>query len=715
MMEDPAFTARQQDDEAGPQLMSLGQRCKVTEQIITTTTSTPIHSYYMGAMKELSGPDVSEISAASESDRISSCMSGVEELAARVVQPSIASSSVQLEKDSADLSSKSSRHSRRSKGLTESFVSPEDLRLHIEIFETDDEYLDGEFSDDDAEYEPSFNITLIGDELQIHPTLDDGDDSDNDNSDNDNSDNDDESEECPEMDDPEECQVPGFQRIRSEEDQEHLLNDTACLVYLQQLLVLANCKISTICTSKECNGKLSVSSQFVGSALYLKWTCPAGHLEYKWCSQPVLNSRLHSGDLMTAAAILLSGNNYAKIDRFAKVLSLKLLCQTTFNRIQRTCLVPCIDKFWKEHQLQLCASFEGERLVLLGDGRMDSPGYCAQYCTYTFMENVTKKILSILTKDKRATDRKSTVLEKACFQESIDQLEEKRVDMKEVVTDAHIQIASVMKNDYPDVKHSHDIWHAAKNMTKKIVKAGQKKNCKVLLKWANSIVNHFWYCCQKATTYDEFLDMWCGVLHHVVDEHSWIVPYASNGMAQCDHGPLPEREDDREYLTKDSAAHIALRHIVFDKSFLKRVPYFLNNRSTADLESFHQLILMYASKRFAYSPPVYRVRNILAALDHNVHRARDAQQRQDGRIGYHRGYNKKSSTWSTKTVKEQKTYPHYTALKKSILQTRLEEKRGMQHKRELEPTDPRRISTHLAPVTPPPTSLLVEQHVSRYH
>ncbi|XP_077995695.1 uncharacterized protein LOC144449109 isoform X2 [Glandiceps talaboti] len=70
--------------------------------------------------------------------------------------------------------------------------------------------------------------------------------------------------------------------------------------------------------------------------------------------------------MTAAAAIFLSGNNYANIDRFAKVLSLKLLCQTTFNRIQRTCLVPCVDKFWKEHQLELCASFEGETLVLLG-------------------------------------------------------------------------------------------------------------------------------------------------------------------------------------------------------------------------------------------------------------------------------------------------------------------------------------------------------------
>lgn len=46
---------------------------------------------------------------------------------------------------------------------------------------------------------------------------------------------------------------------------------------------------------------------------------------------------------------------------------------------------------------------------------MDSPGHCAQFCSYTFMEYETKKILSIVTMDKRMTDKKSTVLEKACF------------------------------------------------------------------------------------------------------------------------------------------------------------------------------------------------------------------------------------------------------------------------------------------------------------
>lgn len=53
--------------------------------------------------------------------------------------------------------------------------------------------------------------------------------------------------------------------------------------------------------------------------------------------------------------------------------------------------------------------------LILGDGRMGSLGHCAEYCTYTFMEMETIKIVCIVTMDKRMTDKKSTNLEKACF------------------------------------------------------------------------------------------------------------------------------------------------------------------------------------------------------------------------------------------------------------------------------------------------------------
>ena len=64
------------------------------------------------------------------------------------------------------------------------------------------------------------------------------------------------------------------------------------------------------------------------------------------------------------------------------------------------------------------------------DGRMDSPGHCAQYCTYTFMENDTKKIVSIITLDKREAGGKSGNLEKLGFIKSMTILGEKEVPVE---------------------------------------------------------------------------------------------------------------------------------------------------------------------------------------------------------------------------------------------------------------------------------------------
>ena len=41
--------------------------------------------------------------------------------------------------------------------------------------------------------------------------------------------------------------------------------------------------------------------------------CANGHIVRKWCSQSILNQRMHGGDLMFASPILLSGSNFKKI------------------------------------------------------------------------------------------------------------------------------------------------------------------------------------------------------------------------------------------------------------------------------------------------------------------------------------------------------------------------------------------------------------------
>lgn len=74
---------------------------------------------------------------------------------------------------------------------------------------------------------------------------------------------------------------------------------------------------------------------------------------------------------------------------------------------------------------------------------MDSPGHCAKYCTYSMMENDSKKIIAIETLDKRAVGKKSTNMEKAGFQRALEDVRSSN-NVTEVVTDAHLQIGALM-------------------------------------------------------------------------------------------------------------------------------------------------------------------------------------------------------------------------------------------------------------------------------
>lgn len=65
-----------------------------------------------------------------------------------------------------------------------------------------------------------------------------------------------------------------------------------------------------------------------------------------------------------------------------------------------------------------------------------------------------------------------------------------------------------------------------------------------------------------------------------------------------------------------------------------RVYFFFFFRSTAHLESFQNHILMYASKRQAFTPRVYDTRVVLAALDYNFHRERPTYRTAEGHQVY---------------------------------------------------------------------------------
>ena len=136
-------------------------------------------------------------------------------------------------------------------------------------------------------------------------------------------------------------------------------------------------------------------------------------------------------------------------------------------------------------------------------------------------------------------------------------------------------------------------------------------------------------------------------------------------------------------------------------------------RTTAEVENFNSLILMYAGKRFSYSPPVYRVRNLLAAIDYNSHVDREHLATKDGRLRYHRLFNKKSARWTVTPVKAEKTFSYMDNLIANVFNRRLNDNIGMQRNSVREANDPREISANISSIPPPCTADLVKEKQSR--
>ncbi|XP_052820913.1 uncharacterized protein LOC128246652 [Mya arenaria] len=511
--------------------------------------------------------------------------------------------------------------------------------------------------------------------------------------------------------------VDGVNHIKSDGDIGVLCEDDTLLVFMDQLKILASRAVPACRSCK--SHEVEIKDTYKGSAVYLEWVCKEGHSNGRWCSQPLLNRRVHSGDFLISATTVLSGNNFSKLKLWADMLKLKFPSEQQFFRVQGAYLVPTVDSYWQEHQQDLIQSFHGQDVIVLGDGCNDSPGHCAQYCSYTLMENDSKKILTLKTMDKRETDRKSAAMEKKALKACLEELLDKDVCVKELVTDGHLGITAMMSTDNKEQKgifHSHDIWHVAKNLGKKLTKLSLKKDNRILRDWIKDIVNHFWYACKVAETEAQFKGIWVSVLHHVTDEHEWLISYGDDGCNECHHGPLAAEDRDKPWLhrIKNSAVLKDLSSVVMDKRLLKKVAYYLKFRSTAELEGFHQHLLMYCAKRFAYTPPVYRMRNLLAALNHNLHQDRSVQFNKNGSMRLRRVFNKKSGRWSVYPVKEQKKNQYIRTMLKRALRLRLDDRVGMSQKRVLKEGDPRRISKNLAPLSPKATKEIVLEQKSRF-
>ena len=322
---------------------------------------------------------------------------------------------------------------------------------------------------------------------------------------------------------------------------------------------------------------------------------------------------------------------------------------------QSTLIIPTIDKAWESLLRQIHSTALNKDVIMLGDGRMDGPGFCAKYCTYVTIDYKTNNILGLEIIDKRKISLKSPTMEMEGFIRTLNVLEAKCIKITEVVTDAHKSIAEYMGDKHPQKKHTHDVWHPANGLSKKLGKLAEKKENEDMKPWTKHIVTHFWHCVKTSNTYSEFVALWKGVLHHIAGEHSWKL--GEGGKNYCEHGDL-EDTDVKPLLKRGTAPYTAVKNVIWKTTFLRTIPRILNFRSTSIIENFNSLVLKYASKRIAFRYGAYKAWNQLAALDYQLHKDRLPRKNKKGELVYKRKFNKCSSRWTTYPEKCEKTLLH---------------------------------------------------------
>ncbi|CAH1266649.1 RBM12B [Branchiostoma lanceolatum] len=143
----------------------------------------------------------------------------------------------------------------------------------------------------------------------------------------------------------------------------------------------------------KCGAGNLIKTTVRGTCLAVHWICSEGH-HGVWHSQPY-SKRMAIGNLLVGCAILFSGGSIDTFIDFAASLNLQFISQSEFFNIQTTYAIPTIHDYYTYQQEMAQDLVRDGAVTIMGDGRCDSPGYCAKHCSYTVMEEKTALILDM--------------------------------------------------------------------------------------------------------------------------------------------------------------------------------------------------------------------------------------------------------------------------------------------------------------------------------
>ena len=167
-----------------------------------------------------------------------------------------------------------------------------------------------------------------------------------------------------------------------------------------------------------------------GTQIIVKTLCCSGH-SCTWKSQP--DAGQHAlGNIRIVTGTILSGATFSRVSQICKFSKIACLGKTAFYALQKSLVMPAIQRRWDKERNQLVEeAAQRDGVHLAGDGRCDTPGHNAKYSSYSFLDQKTNKIIDFrITQVSETTS--SNAMEKYGFVKVLDKLKSSGLKIKQI-------------------------------------------------------------------------------------------------------------------------------------------------------------------------------------------------------------------------------------------------------------------------------------------
>jgi hypothetical protein len=323
---------------------------------------------------------------------------------------------------------------------------------------------------------------------------------------------------------------------------------------------------------------------------------------------------------------------------------------------------PTIYSYWLRMKNTLLDQFRniGKPICISGDGQYDSPGFTASYCFYSICESTTKKMIDFYVCEKSMTEY-SAKMEAFSTKVLLRRLHRKNIDVRVITTDRSSQLKKLMQDvnrereqrGLQQIKHSYDVWHYVKCVSKDIFTASRLKRCQILSSWIRSIRNMMWYCFANCHGNADLLrEMILSIPLHICGIHSFPENHL---FSRCLHGDLPS-DRTKPWLREGTLSHKKVVQAIRGNRDcrLKDLELMTEFQHTGVNEQINNLHNVYLPKSTFFGQEQAYVRGCLTGIDHNFNTDRQPALDVDGDERYNVVATRDGKLWTAKLVREPK-------------------------------------------------------------